>query len=131
MRGFASKGEPLLILLPATLLLGIILGIGGTLAIGLIHPGPDSGDWLAFCGVILGIFLTVYSAVIIENHKRNSDINKKRNFIPFRISDLQEKFNSASNPRGKIEITEARINRIENAKELSSSIELFLYAENL
>lgn len=108
-----------------TLVIGILIGVCGTLAIYVVKPGPDAGDWLTFAGALIGVVLTVGATVVIEDLRSWNRLRQELGVLIATLNDIKKYIDDVLKPRGDLPLDEEILERASVEAGLLKSLDNF------
>ena len=112
----------------AGLILGLLIGICGTMALHVDRPGPDAGDWLGFAGALVGVVLTIVGALWLEGHKASAGARDDSALLLKVLGEITVALDRTQSARGDDAIALARPLRIADEEALLKSFDKFGHA---
>ena len=114
----------------AALFVGILIGVGATLAFHLNRPGPDAGDWLAFIGALVGVSVTILGTLWLEDYRASRQERENIEIYRSSLNEMSKFLNNAARERGEEDISSFRPSQIKREEKLSTALEKFMYARH-
>lgn len=112
------------------LIVGMLIGIGGTMALGVSVPTANAGDWLAFLGALVGVVVTIIGTLWLEHYRATSGEREDRKIVLSSLDEIRDRLLDARQPRGDDATAAARSRRMVFEKQLLNSINKFTYARH-
>ena len=112
------------------LILGLVIGICGTMALHVDQPGPDAGDWLGFAGALFGVVFTIVGTLWLERYKATASDRENQKILLDTLDELKNGLARVCAPRGDDAIDVARARRIKDETALLKSLNKFIYARH-
>lgn len=112
------------------LLLGLGVGVCGTMALHFDQPGPDAGDWLGFAGALVGVVFTIIGTLWLEHYRATANVRDDLLILQKTLKEIHDALNAAKKNRGVLPIGEERPKRIEAEERLLRSFNKFIYARH-
>ena len=114
----------------AALILGVLIGICGTMALHIDHPGPDAGDWLTFAGALVGVFFTISGTLWLEDYRASKGERDDKKLLMKALDEMHATLGQINEPRGDAPIAQAQPKWIEMEEALRNSFNKFVYARH-
>lgn len=114
----------------AALLVGLLIGVGLTMALVKSDPIADAGDWLTFTGALVGVVATILGTLWLEHHRSAVLERKQRSIVVGTLKEIRSALAAASLPRGDDPIEVARPERVASERALSKVFDKFVYARH-
>lgn len=114
----------------AALLLGILIGICGTMALHVDNPGPDAGDWLTFAGALIGVVFTITGTLWLEGYRASKGEREDKQLLMKALDEMRAALGQVNQPRGDAPIADAQRAWIAREQALRNSFNKFVYARH-
>lgn len=110
-----------------TLAIGILIGVCATLALYVVKPGPDAGDWLTFAGALIGVVLTVGATVVIEDLRSVNKFRQDLGVLIATLNDIKKYIDDVKKARGDRPLDEEVHERAALEAGLLKSLDNFIF----
>lgn len=109
----------------SALVVGILIGVCATLALYVVKPGPDAGDWLTFAGALIGVVLTIGATVVIEDFRNWNKFRQDLDMLIATLNDIKKFIDDVMKPRGDRPLEDAILERAALEAGLLKSLDNF------